>query len=599
MKYIFVKKNNPWNKNTGDVKHFESEAQRNEWVNTHLFDEGDDFISLLSSSKTYNNFNLNPIDNISVELDSSKDITGNSNMVITCDDDLSNIVFHHIEGSTKQTNQKMVNYDLKVSVWLTYINLFGKMNNFKLHKGHIPFNKYVNYSFESGDKKLQSAEQLTNTWKQNSGEDNIFILAYRKDRFQEPTNGTTNIILEDGESTITLPYQTLIAPIKRKTFNIEGRTITWDAEQLLNTLQTELADGLTYNIQIVNYQFVDIPNESDIDKGFFTSEDGYSLAFADGKGSSIGIWYPENQTGGPDNPIFGNYSICTLNSFFPFSSDIQVRNSYEFDISQLERKNDIELLDGVRQVEIEIENTKKFEFPLKFINEGKIKFVHNVIPSPTESTEFINWSNPSSLDEMHEGNTWSNDSELAVFTNQLQEYRANSPITSKLDYIKPIKGLLNPLNYLNPSTLIAGSAGAIGGELATYINLQNMKQAPEKVEGSINTYFKYIFARKRTKFILNTYEYIGHERDGHIENIFREGINIDNGLVIKSYNDIKRPKFNFMVVSNFEEANTDTNLPNQVIEEIHSALSAGVRIWNQEQYKDYDNKSSNGDVITS
>lgn len=607
MKYIFVKKNNPWISNVGNVKNFTSEIQRDEWVNNNLFNEGDDYKELLSSSLSYNNIYLDPVNN-SVELDSSLDPqNGKSNMVITCNDDLTNITFHHINEFRRQTNQKMVDYELKVSVWLTYIDIVGNMKDFNLVKGHLPLNEYVKYEFDSGEKAIEKIEEIQRDTNAPFIDD-LWVIVYRQNsdfitggtgdlsslnegmNIRKYKSYTTNNPDDDIDQPIEdykLPYTILCAPVKRIDTNISKKSIS--AFSLLGYISKYRSDGLTLKIQIVQYNIL---ARKGLTSDEITNEEIHISKYADdqqpsgftcyGLTNSSGILYIED-----DNVEFIGSDPRSFLLIDRFEYDYKTLAGNKYTIKLPSRTTDIELLDGLRNFSLNIEGKKEIKIPFNETNKLQLTLYKEFAFDYNEGYETWRIDRINTLHIPSEDNSFINDTELTIFTNQLEQYKANEPINSKLDFLKPLGRIANPLNWLNPATQIAGTVNVATQELGTWLNRQNMKKAPEEVITGNGVFSNLAYGKIPFKLSIRHYKFIDSFRSQIIKNIYREGITPENKYNIESYEDIKRPNFNFLIIDNFIESNTNHDLPAPIIEEISNTLSSGVRIWNND-FKNYE-----------
>lgn len=264
-------------------------------------------------------------------------------------------------------------------------------------------------------------------------------------------------------------------------------------------------------------------------------------------------------------------------------------NQYEAEID-IENENQTINLKGNELFKIGIENIKDFNIPQEFIiktdNGVKIDFNHYVFLTPTSQDERIRFNNESnSINIFTDENVWDNNREALTPSNQFAEFNNNNPINAPLQLLSPLS---KPATYLKP-------VSSFGQALGTIANRQNMKKAPESIKGSGDIYSNIYFNKVKNKFALKTINYLGSEWLSTITDIYREGLQFNTPNYIKNFESIKRPKFNFIQLENFREANKTYDLFEKEIEAYEQAFQEGVRVWN-DGFKEYsETLEDNGD----
>lgn len=282
-----------------------------------------------------------------------------------------------------------------------------------------------------------------------------------------------------------------------------------------------------------------------------------------------------------------NFSLQRLDYYY--YENTEPNNTYEYtkDFSSDTR---IPLLTGNQLFRLSIENVIDFEIPQEFIlptSTGyKFKFIHKVDISPNEQQERIEFINEDNFNLGSTENIWDNNRDALIPSNDLALYKSNDPVASKMEILKPIA---NPLTYIRP---ISGLGQGIG----VLVNRQNMKRKPEQIKGGGDIYSNLYFNKFKNRFIIKNIEYLGVEWLSTVLDIYRNGIQYNSAPIISSYEAIKRPIFNFIQVDNFIEANTKYELSRAEIDAYDEALQIGVRVWNNDKFKQYESDiSGNGD----
>lgn len=561
MKYLILENNIKWDRNYENINYFYNETGRDnflEELNTNFW------LNLKNGVNHSINRDLGnvSISNFKVSY-SSKDELLTKNTIAIQQKDM--VYFYWIENVTDAGNSKIFYLNLEMNLFLTYWNVINNLKNFNLVKGNLNVIEYFNYEFDGGNWKIAN-QQLFPKLNNNH---NIWLFAYKKynedtDEVLENEYKTTKQQLIYNNQTVLLDtqYKIYAAPLIAKTEN----DIEFSADKLMNWAN-ELSDGTIYAIKLVNYDFY---NNSNID-----------------------ILHK------PNTGIY-RFDVIGGNSYIPKDGDGDWNNNiYQINLAtDLNVGTYLELLTGISKYYLSIENIKDIEIDAKDIYDNKLTLKYEFTPSPTESKDSYrildaNY-NKLPVDERY---TYSNESELTLKTNQLNEYRANNPF-NQFEYLSGIKNLFNPLTYLNKGALISSTSGAFGNIANTAFNRMKLKHKIETVNFSGSTTFLLNSSNAVNNLWIREREYVGNKRDKLIESIYKEGIDIEGKYIVEKISDISRSKFNYLRIDNFIESNTLKNINNEILNEIDSYFKSGIRIWFTNDIKNYSTSwNDNGDEL--
>lgn len=638
MKYLITNENINWDKDYKNVKYFYGEEDRDAFVNDTLV--VGDYKLLIKLQPNVASFN--DIGNLSGSIEikwtkSIKDLRNKNTIILKEDDDIS---FWWIDAVSNTGNNNMFELQITKNIFLSYPTVVPNMEMLNMTTGHVPFTNYYDYTFEGGARRAVSEEIVAPDKKPRGVQyalDNISIIQADLHDAEEAYQDEVDI-LEDMEAagasqeeldaqneviaaalakvvaleatlallessavnysnqwiivyrafksavdddtgtkiktktkavnnatnsyTMALPYIVYAAPvIDRGYVKTNSGYSSSNIEALFTKWNHTTKDGLTYGIKIINY-------ELDADNNTLVSEGGYFRVNSIDQSNDL-IYYGE-------------------------SGEYNKQHSY----TVIYNENGLEGLNGFSKKSIIIDGVKEIDNLALMSANGVIKFSHISGITPNDEKEGIVFHTHVTGDDI--GNdklgdyTWTNSTQLATFVNQLNEYKANNPY-AWVDYAKPALGVLNPLNLLGglrgEGMAIANAATGIVG---VGLGRMAMAMAPEKIKGDEATYFLLSNYSSPGSFIAREYEYIGDSRDRAITNVYKFGLNLDSPYVAKNFEAIKRPKFNFIVMDNFLDANRVYDLPAEVIDEFDRAFSSGVRIW-QTDFNVYGNWNDNGD----
>ena len=246
------------------------------------------------------------------------------------------------------------------------------------------------------------------------------------------------------------------------------------------------------------------------------------------------------------------------------------------------------LLSGMERFKMTIENNKDFFIPLgayDLVNK-EVSFILKTWNSPTQVEERVQFNSNNFISKFDESNIWQNSKEGYNDVNELNAYKNNNPVTSQLEYFKPLS---NPLNLLRPSGIISGLAQ----EGSIYANRQNMKKAPEKITGKGDIYSDVIFNDKGINYTLQYVQYYGNNWLSNFNNLKRFGLDWEIPYYANTYEDIKRPSWNYIQLLN-PESSLPSDLPIEIFNEFATQLRAGIRLWNDDSWMNFE--QDNGDV---
>lgn len=145
--------------------------------------------------------------------------------------------------------------------------------------------------------------------------------------------------------------------------------------------------------------------------------------------------------------------------------------------------------------------------------------------------------------------------------------------------LKPLSVFTNPLTYIGgPATVGAAAAGAGMGVLSTAFNRGGMKKKPEQVKMDGGTEFYIANARAPYSFSIDKIHYVGAQRTAAIEMLNRNGLNMEKPMLISSISSMERDRYTYVSAINFTEANTNYDLPIDVVDTYDEMFVRGVRI---------------------
>ncbi len=564
MKYYITDNNMKSTQGIRDIPYFSNTTERDQWVSTHLLN-GKTIDEALNSSYELNTQVYN-IQSTEIEIEYTSELV-NKNYVLVKDNISKDILFYIITSKEMSANSNMVLLSLELDVLMTYPTIIDNLNNFELTQGHSQFGNYFDYDFDGGRRYIESISKQ----KDNIG---YTVVVYRKLHSNEEgavVNG------------ITLPYKIFIAPEKAITIIDNNDVEKVVSKENLIEYYNKKADGLTYNIQIIPYVLF---NESD----------------------TVNHKYKVNDREANKSSIVHFENILEL-KMYTFNEPEDVKNNtYNIDLSPI--KGDIHnfnILPGLEDSKLAIEGVKEIDWPFNQVDNtlDNLDVRLGTFLAPNEMENFYTFNNQPYYKDSE--NTWTNETELAIFVNQLNEYKANNPVSSKLGILGSVTGgalvgagIGSRASKGNPEIIGASLAtGAFIGAAGSTIGRANRKKAPENVKGGTNTYGILSNAKYPFNLVDIRYDYKGNDRLSIFNILYKYGLEYDSSLFTKSYNDIKRPIFNFMKLNNITSSQLNMDLPNEVIVTLGDVLSTGIRVWNDTtkflQYED--DLSGNGDKI--
>ncbi len=563
MRYYITDNNMKSTLGIRDIPYFQNVNERNQWVSDNLLN-GKTIDEALATSIETNTQILN-IQNTTIEVEYTA-VLANKNYVIVKDDISDEYLFYIITDKNMFNNSNMITLTLELDALMTYPTIIDNLENFELIKGHSSFNNYFDYEFDGGRKYIKNIKE------------------------QRPQNGTIVVYrkLHSGENGavingITVPYKIFIAPEKALTIIDNNNIEKVVSKENLIKYYNEKADGLTYNIQIIPYTLF---NEVD------TENNKYKVNDRETNQSSI--------------VHFENILELKLYTF-NLPEDTK-NNTYNIDLSTIKAdKHNFNTLSGLEDIKLAIEGVKEINWPFNQVDTtlNDIKLKLGTFLAPNEMENFYTFNNQPYYRDSE--NTWTNETELAIFVNQLNEYKANNPVSSKLGILGSAglgaiagAGLGAKAGKGNPEMIGAGAAtGAFAGVAGTMIGRANKKKTPETVKGDTNTYGILSNAKYPFHLVELHYEYKGKDRDSIFNILYKYGLDYDTSLLVDNYNEIKRPIFNFIKLTNLSNSQLNMELPNEVINALGITFAIGIRIWNDTtKYLQYESDlSGNGDKI--
>ncbi len=563
MKYYITDNNMKSTQGVRDIPPFSNKTERDQWVSDNLLN-GKTIDEVLSINPEVNAQILNIQDTeIEVEYDSS---LVNKNYLIVKDNISEDYLFYIITNKQVFDNSNVVTLTLKLDVFVTYPEWKDKLVNFELVQGHSPFVNYFDYEFDGGRRYVSSITPVK--------DDDIgySYLVYRKLK-----EGETGILVGNNK----LPFKVYFAPMEdTQLLYTDNNSAPISAWNLLEHFHS-LADGLTYKIQIVPYKFIHATGDF---------EGGKPLYKLNGNKSKGVI-------SGDKSPIF-EITRYEMNNE---PEDIEA-NTYNIDLTSIKQApHNFNILPGLEYTKLAIEGVKEIDWPFNQIDTSldslKVRLGSFIAPNEMENYYTFN-------DQVYyrtDDNTWTNTTELAMFTNQLSEYKANNPITSNgfLEFGSDITSTIRNAAYAKGvigkgTSLVSGLVSSVGG---TVIDRQNKKKAPESVKGDTNTYALLNNMQQPYKLSFVNYKYVGNDRLSIFNGLYKYGSGYEGSLFVEKYEDIKRPMFNFIRLDNLSNSQLNMELPNEVLEAMGEQLTEGVRIWNSGWLEYKADLSGNGDKI--
>lgn len=587
MKYIITDKNMPSTNGVRDIPLFTNEATRDFWVQDNLFIDTTQTLSQRFENAKVHMTQILNIQLTTIEVPYTKQLS-ERNYVIVEDNIKDGYLFYIIEDKEIIENSNMVILTLKLDSLITYWNLPTLLQNIQISQGHIPFENYFDYQFDVKDKYVSDTVVLDREYDyvndNETKEQDLTYVVYRKLKSEEKgaiING------------IQVPYKIYIAPSNTKllpTFNEDEDSFkqTISKDDLISHFN-ELADGLTYKINILPTTFFKWGGAGWIN---ITPSDRFLAV----------------------QPKDKSYYLCELknlttnNDLFKQGNEFRIRTT-DLDISTT-GSNMFNLLPGVEDSQLTQLGVIDFDwrgsaFKKDLLDGGKLNLLVNSYPTPNECKNFIKWD----FEDIYinnDSNVWDNTTELAVYTNQLNEYKAGDPVGSKLDWLNPIKaaGVGAAAGSIIPgigTAIGAGVGGAVGfvnsgAKLLT--GRMSKKKVPNSVEGDANTYFLLANVNDALKIALKEYTYFGNERDSIFQALYRFGGVWETPYFAYTFEDVKRDRFNFMRLDTFEDSNLTQELPNEVIDGLREYFASGVRFWEITHFLSYSQfLDGNGDAI--
>lgn len=558
MKYLILENNLKWDRNYGNINYFSNQVAYNTFLNTlHS-----DLINTLSNGEEHSihsNIGNVTISDFKVTYNSKFELMQKNTIAIYHN---NQTYFYWIDEVLDGGNSKTFHLELELNYFLTYWNIINNLKNFNLTKGNLPVKEYFDYEFDGGNFQIANQEKVS---KINPEHYNVaWIYVYRKpEKILENSELTTKQEFSDGDESYSLDFQYKIFAAPLTNWN------NVSAESLMKYVNDK-SDGLTYAIKISKHQLVGGLDEFDT---VSDSENDYHF---------YEVKKIKSNT----------YNVNVADEYYDY-------NLYQIDLSTLEITSWLELLSGINKYYLTIENILDIDIDIKDIYNNKLTLKHEFTPSPSDAKDTYrildNNYNKLPLDERY---TFSNQTELTIKTNQLEEYKANNPF-NQFEYLGGFKQLLNPISWLNPAkTAVAAGASGFTNIIGTGFSRLKMKNKPESVNFSGATTFIINESQSPLNLMLRRKEYISKKRDNIITDIYKSGIQLDGNYLVNSINDIKRSKFNFIAINNFLIANTNLNIPIEILNEIDGILNNGIRIWYTSEIKNYSSSwNDNGDEI--
>ncbi len=567
MRYYITDNNMKSTLGIRDIPYFQNVNERNQWVSDNLLN-GQTLDEALATSIETNTQILN-IQNTTIQVEYTPALA-NKNYVIVKDDISNEYLFYIITDKNMFNNSNMITLTLELDALMTYPTIIDNLENFELIKGHSSFNNYFDYEFDGGRKYIKEIRK-----KAHKGIQTYSVIVYRKLHSNEEG------VVING---ITLPYKIFIAqaePLNVKDAN--GTYGTISKEDLIE-YYNKAADGLTYNIQIVPYTFFQY---------LYNDEQSDATAIND--------WDKGNE-------VVHYKNILELKKYNFNGQADKESNTYSIGLGLIQSAaHNFNTLPGLEDTKLAIEGVKEIDWPFNQVDTSlnDIKLRIGTFLAPNEMENFYTFNDQPYYRDSE--NTWTNETELSIFVNQLNEYKANNPISSKLGILGSAglgavagAGLGAKAGKGNPEMIGAGAAtGALAGVAGTMIGRANKKRKPETVKGDTNTYGILSNAAYPFQLVELHYEYKGKDRDSIFNLLYKYGLDYDTSLLVDNYNEIKRPIFNFIKLSNLSNSQLNMELPNEVINALGITFAIGIRVWNDTtKYLQYESDlSGNGDKV--
>lgn len=585
MKYLITEKNIKWDVNYTNVNHLSNEEDRDAFVNSELFTSGD-YMTKLKAQPNVNSMNDlgNAYGSIEIEFKGDFDELRSKNHVVlyTSVKD-SKPTFWWIESISNTGNNNMYTLDLRCNIFLTYPGVQDKMKNFYLTEGHVDYTTLIDLEFDGGISMIEELETLDPVSpKANSQQ---WMVVYRKLQYSKSAKSMeegaklkiSNYDIDGGRkvNTLTLPFKVFIAPVIER--EIDGNTFNSDA--MMEYYNETENDGLTYGIKMINYEFHTSRNTM--------------------------VWVDHG---------FMELKTMDMSHLNIHGYDGDDENTYELEIPD-EVGSVLELVAGVNEYALTIEGVMDFAIPLQYLykedGKFKIKFTHTIGLAPSGSKEAIFFQNENGYTVLEDQYSWTNETDFAIYVNQLNEYKASNPM-AWTDWGGGLKSIISgaATGAIGGSIIpgagtavgagigaVAGAVKGIGGLVSTGLNRAKLKRKPENIKGDGDTYFFIANTKSPYAFSIKKNKFISARRDATITSLYTNGIALDSALFIKDLDSIKRPRFNFVQIGNFLEANRDYNLPTEILEAYAEVFERGVRLWH-DNYLTYDDAwLDNGDAL--
>lgn len=581
MRYYITDNNMKSTTGSRDVGYFKNNDERDQWVETNLITEFDTIEDALNSNKKTSMQILNIINTV-ISVKYTKDLFKKNYIIIhepnVSDDYLFYKInekdFDHGDGG----NANVVNLTLELDVLMTYPTWVDNLKDFELKQGHSDFKNYFDYEFDGGKRSTISTEELKRDQEEIDGESQDFtLIAYREidnDEDRATVNGTK------------MPYEIYFVPINNKWCKRDNSSspmyrtsvemftsifTSTDGGEFPELDDYRLNDGRNFNIGILPYSLLHRTDETD---------SGRRLYGQHGLGNYVDIlnvaWL-HNDEGEED--LTGYTSVVLKLTDYKYDEDERAANTYT--LPNEVNMHDFGLLKGLEDYKLSIRGVGDIEWnygAIKDVTEQKLYIGSGLVPSDNKT--FWRW-NDETESNLTSDNSFENNTELATFTDALNAKKAADPIGFKLEKLKPLQGLTNPLTYLaGPKGITAAVTGTVAGVAGVGLSNLALQKQPDKVEFQSNTYLVWQTVKNAYKLVKEEYQYTTNARQAIFNTLYRYGLTYTDKLFVKNYAEIQRTSFNYMAIDNLTSYNLSNQFDDDIVSKFAEVLSEGVRVWN-------------------
>ncbi len=594
MKYLLVENNIKTDSSFSNVFNYGTEEVRDNYINSNLFSFSDTYKNHIDGFVDNYNIDQSGTGSVVIKFNGKYSDIVNKNYVILKDCDREQIKFYFITNIRKHDGSNEYLLEVKEDYFASYPDIASNLRSIEISEGHVPLRSYLDFNFDGGDSNIVDynkvlPKEVNTDDKGDKVKSTLYFAVFRKLHSGEEGMRVERLI--DGKTVdITLPFKMFIAPVEER--GKVGGSAEIIRPYILLKYYQEKADGLTYAIKVFNYEF----------------DNGAS-------GNVFAEYNPNIGDSGANNLL--EVKKLDLTNTIPSEENnyaFDAKNTYDIEIP--EHTSILELLDGINEYSLQIEGVKDFNLSLKNVFQDtdgkyKVRFTHGITPAPTSPQEYLSFHkdvNNKTYSLLDSSNTWANETEMAIFVNQLNEYKANNPSTGGFGQ-ELIQDVIGTGVSAAAGAIVGGPIGAAVGAGAgltksissSLFGRSNKKKAPESVTGDESTYFNMIYSKQPYEFLLTKKEFVGFNRGSIIKILYRNGLPLDGSpYIVDKFEDIKRDRFNYLKSFNINEAlSYEAQYPEAVMNSLSLIFANGIRLWHDlDGYNTYNEQfNDNGDTL--